>query len=1285
MVAVTADRVVVELEARLDRYEANLRRAGQTFDRTTANIQRQATATERRVQNMASGIGAGIRNAISAIAITAAIGGVARYADSWTNARNQIAAAGVETEKLDTTLSRLADTANDTRSGFGATVSLYARLRRATEDLTASEAQRLRITELVNKAAIAGGASAQERESTVLQLGQGLASGALQGDELRSIRENAPLVARAIADEMNVTVGALKKLGEEGKITSDIIANAILGAGDKIDEQFSRTVPTIESSLQRLSTEYGRFQNSLDKSVGASQGVAAFVSHVADNMDLFAQAVLVAAAAVGGRFVGALVASQLAQDGMIGKAAASIKAIQEQSAAHVAAAQAAATEAQAQRVASAEAVTAIQARENALREEIVAYQQNIAMAEAQRAAAVKAAEASAAARALGVRTVGAGDLSGTGAGKAQQEQATKALIQNRRALAAAETQLAAVTGQLTVAQEANTAATARASVAAAAFQGAVARTSAVARVGALAVRGLSAALAFFGGPIGLAITAIAIAIGYIAGESAKAQAAADGLANTVADMASQAERAGVAIKDLTTDSADNANASAEAASQADQAAAAYERVRVAAINAGRAIQFMTAAERQSKLEELDEGLKGLSTTIRGGGIGDPFTTDQVERERNARTAYMRTFGTSRGRIADLAGSYNITPEQTAAAEQALRDGRGLTAVQQRLRQDYLNQQAVTRDLLNQERSARELREQLFQNINAPTLEEPEEERVTFQPGRTPPGSDAAGRRGRSAEELASKREELAVSAQIEALRIRGAEAEADVLSDRLDITQRIRAYEDAGLTNAQARAEAEEDVAAITAARAEAYAREQAIIRESSELERARAAGDIETVRSMERRITLRGLEEDYARSGLKLEEARVKAAEDLAIIEEGRRRANARELAAMSRSLELEIANTRQQYLAAQTLENAAYLQERIQAYRERDLGLVAATALATSDLLRLEQARVAAAQDVLSEQQASFELRLAEARLDEREANRLRREARIRDRSKELQSNRVPEDQADRRARYEVLSEEMAQVQGQFRDAVRGGFRAALEGDVMPWLEEQLNRIAEQMFDRAADSIADVLFNAAKELLPSLFPDPGEVVDVAVTTAEDAARNAATSLAITTAHATGATTLSLAITSSALTGATAMGTAITAAGTAAAAQMAAAIAGANAGKEAANIGSTIASAFAGGGKAGGGRVNRGAVYPVGENGPELFAPDSSGVIIPNGRLGGRQQAVFQSTFAPVIDARGADAVALARVEAQLRRMQKTEQARVTNIVNRGLATDQIGEPIYK
>ena len=140
-----------------------------------------------------------------------------------------------------------------------------------------------------------GGTDIERQKDALLQLTQALGSGKLQGDELRSIAEAAPLIEKYIADYMGVSMGEIKQLGADGEITAEIIKNAILGATDEINKQFE-TIPlkwqdiwtNIESrvshAFQPVYTEISKLANSpLIKSFADNIVAAAVISAKAIN------------------------------------------------------------------------------------------------------------------------------------------------------------------------------------------------------------------------------------------------------------------------------------------------------------------------------------------------------------------------------------------------------------------------------------------------------------------------------------------------------------------------------------------------------------------------------------------------------------------------------------------------------------------------------------------------------------------------------------------------------------------------------------------------------------------------------------------------------------------------------------------------------------------------------------------------------------------------------------------------------------------------------------------
>lgn len=108
-----------------------------------------------------------------------------------------------------------------------------------------------RMAETLNKAMVVGGGTAEENKRALIQLSQGLSSGVLQGDELRSIREQAPYLASVLAEGLNkiddkfigTTVGDLKELGSQGELTSDVVIRALEAMQDQVDATFSDKAP----------------------------------------------------------------------------------------------------------------------------------------------------------------------------------------------------------------------------------------------------------------------------------------------------------------------------------------------------------------------------------------------------------------------------------------------------------------------------------------------------------------------------------------------------------------------------------------------------------------------------------------------------------------------------------------------------------------------------------------------------------------------------------------------------------------------------------------------------------------------------------------------------------------------------------------------------------------------------------------------------------------------------------------------------------------------------------
>lgn len=137
-------------------------------------------------------------------------------------------------------------------SSYNDMASSVAKLNLLAADAFSSNDEAIRFSELMSKAFSVSGASTQERSAGMYQLTQAMASGKLQGDEFRSIMENAPLLAKAISDSMGVSMGELRKLSSEGVITADIIKNALFGAAEDIEGKFKAMPLTFNDAMTKM-------------------------------------------------------------------------------------------------------------------------------------------------------------------------------------------------------------------------------------------------------------------------------------------------------------------------------------------------------------------------------------------------------------------------------------------------------------------------------------------------------------------------------------------------------------------------------------------------------------------------------------------------------------------------------------------------------------------------------------------------------------------------------------------------------------------------------------------------------------------------------------------------------------------------------------------------------------------------------------------------------------------------------------------------------------------------
>jgi len=236
-------------------------RGARQFEDSTERIRRSAGRATREVDRVE---GSFQRMSRTAVLLTRVMTGLVvafvsrefvRSADTFTliNARLRLVTDGAD--NLATVQERLFETAQNTRTSFESVAELYARVARSSGELGRSQEELLEFTELTSQSLIVSGASATEAGAGLIQLSQGLAAGALRGDELRSVLEQLPGLARAIADGLGITIGQLRDLGAEGQLSANAVIGAVLSQGDVIREQFGQMERTVGQAFTQLQND----------------------------------------------------------------------------------------------------------------------------------------------------------------------------------------------------------------------------------------------------------------------------------------------------------------------------------------------------------------------------------------------------------------------------------------------------------------------------------------------------------------------------------------------------------------------------------------------------------------------------------------------------------------------------------------------------------------------------------------------------------------------------------------------------------------------------------------------------------------------------------------------------------------------------------------------------------------------------------------------------------------------------------------------------------------------
>lgn len=231
--------------AAFDEIEENIREAGNQQDRFNRRIRDGTTAADGLWGKLK-----GIAATVGGLAATKKILGLSDTLASTKARLNLIVDDGGSVGELE---KKIMASAQRSRSLYFDTASAVASMGSNAKAAFNGTDEIIAFMEQINKQFVIGGASAQGQSAAMLQLTQAMAAGALRGEELNSILENAPGIARAIESYMGIAEGSIKSYAEQGLITAEVVKNAMFAAADETNAKFEsmpKTWAQIWTSMQ---------------------------------------------------------------------------------------------------------------------------------------------------------------------------------------------------------------------------------------------------------------------------------------------------------------------------------------------------------------------------------------------------------------------------------------------------------------------------------------------------------------------------------------------------------------------------------------------------------------------------------------------------------------------------------------------------------------------------------------------------------------------------------------------------------------------------------------------------------------------------------------------------------------------------------------------------------------------------------------------------------------------------------------------------------------------------
>jgi tape measure domain-containing protein len=264
--------------------------AGVRAEASAGKLTNEIRRSTREVQSL----GSAIRSLSGLLSGALSARAIVNIADATTNLQSGLKLVADNAQQVGMAQAGLLEISQRTRSSYTELGKTYTSLARAAEPLQLSQERLLGITKAIAQASQIGGGSSSSINAALIQLGQGISSGTLRGEELNSVLEQTPRLARAIAEGIGVPVGRLRQLAEDGRLTSEVVLQAIERSASTLDREFSQLTPTIDGALTTLNNGLAKTIEEFEKSTGLfrrlAEGIVSVSSALVDVARYFGEA-----------------------------------------------------------------------------------------------------------------------------------------------------------------------------------------------------------------------------------------------------------------------------------------------------------------------------------------------------------------------------------------------------------------------------------------------------------------------------------------------------------------------------------------------------------------------------------------------------------------------------------------------------------------------------------------------------------------------------------------------------------------------------------------------------------------------------------------------------------------------------------------------------------------------------------------------------------------------------------------------------------------------------------